>query len=94
MNEHLARVARRESAARSDLLDASHGAPLTPELTDEQVLIHARWLITRARVIYEVWRNCSGPPIPQPLSVEIMRFRSACESATAVFPEEVANAES
>jgi len=92
--EHAARMARRESTARAELLAACDGTPATPELNDEQLHDNARVLVDRARLVYEQWKRCGHAPIPQLLSVSLMRFRSACEAATAVIPQEDAHVES
>lgn len=85
-DEFLARrLARRRSAAASMLRQVSGGRPSTPELTDEQLDGHARAILDRARVVYEVWKTC-GHIVPQPLSQALMSFREAMSSATAVIP--------
>lgn len=77
------RVARRTRQTLMVLADTAGGErPQTPDLTPEQIALHGPHLVACLRLIVEQWVSCGGP-VPQLLSVDIMRAKSALLGATA-----------
>jgi hypothetical protein len=65
------RVRRRAvRSLRMLLMTAGGEPPVTPDLSEEQLAVHARHLVTELRVVIETWRRCGGA-VPQQLSEAI-----------------------
>jgi hypothetical protein len=85
-----ARVARRTARARRQFLETcGGGTPQTPELTADQIELHAPHLVMLARDVCETWATCGGA-VPQQLSSSIMALKSGLQGASAT--REVADA--
>lgn len=75
------RVRRRAvRSLRMLLMTAGGEPPATPDLTDEQLAIHGRHLVTELRVVVETWRRCGGA-VPQQLSEAIRGAKRAVRCA-------------
>lgn len=75
------RVARRTRHTLLVLDDTAGGEPITPEPPAEVIAAHGPHLVACLRLVIEAWAGCGA--VPQPLSVEIMRAKSALEAAVA-----------
>ena len=75
------RVRRRAvRSLRMLLMTAGGEPPVTPDLSEEQLAVHARHLVTELRVVIETWRRCGGA-VPQQLSEAIRGAKRAVRNA-------------
>lgn len=75
------RVRRRAvRSLRMLLMTAGGEPPVTPDLSEEQLAVHARHLVTELRVVIETWRRCGGA-VPQQLSEAIRDAKRAVRCA-------------
>ena len=82
-DELYVRVVHRTAKARRMLLQQAGGErPQTPDLTHDQIRIHAAHLVMLGRVVVETWATCEGS-VPQPLSLAVMDLKRALQAATA-----------
>jgi len=78
------RVRRRAvRSLRMLLMTAGGEPPVTPDLNDEQLALHARHLLAELRVVIETWKRCGGA-VPQQLSEAIRDAKRAVWNAAGV----------